>query len=61
MQGGFTGPNFYVVQTDLILSPLNIDSKSFLFCITDFFLLKEKTVFFFLRKAAVFSLHVLLR
>jgi len=56
MQGGFMGPNFYVVQTDLILSPLNIDSKSFLFCITDFFLLKEKTVFFFFReRSTIFS------
>lgn len=61
MQGGFMGLNFYVVQADLILAPLNVDSKSFLFCITDFFLLKEKIpVFFFLGKA-VFSLRVLLR
>ena len=42
MQGGFMGLNFYVVQADLILAPLNVDSKSFLFCIIDFFLLKEK-------------------
>ena len=29
MQGGFMGLNFYVVQADLILSPLNVDSVQF--------------------------------
>ena len=53
--------NFYVVQAGLILSPLNVDSKPFLFCKTDFFLFKEETpISFLLGKEAVFSLHMLL-
>lgn len=56
MQGGFMGPNFYVVQTDLILSPLNIDSNSFLFCITDFSSQRENSCFLFFReRSSIFS------